>query len=426
MSRPILHCIVLSLTAAAGVASAQDGITEIEHAETHGPHEHVPTTVDPTLGWDELIEQTVRNYPSYVELLARDAEARAWRDRSRKLLAGQPSLAVGFASDRWFDDTGFDEYAPGVDLPLWRGGQRRAARELGDSVTDEAGAARAALRWEVAGLLREALWQIADAGNAVALGEDALVAAEEVKRVVMRRYETGELALDDTLLASTAVLERRSALLELRAELVDAERAYSALTGLTRRPADFAETRSVRDDFDDTHPLLAMKTQEVERARSELEFAERSAGGNPSLHIGTRRQRDALGTFYFDAVDFAFSMPFGGKAHTATATTAAARRVAEAESTVAALLRTLDATLHEAEHTLSVTEDALLIANERADISNRHWEMGQKAFEEGEITLVDLLRREESARIATLDVERLTIVHGRTIAEINQAIGELP
>jgi cobalt-zinc-cadmium efflux system outer membrane protein len=423
-----LTAVLLSPFLVAGLSApalAQDAAA-IEHADTHGPHEHVPVAVDESLGWSELLEQTVNNYPRFVELVARDDEARAWAERSSGILAGSPSLNLGYLSDALLDDLGLVEYEIGIELPLWRSGQRRAAKGLSESVGAESAAAAALLRWEVAGHLRVALWEIAAARNGLSVASEALAAAEDIQRVVQRRFDAGELAFDDTLLADATVLERRAALLDYQAELVDAERAYVSLTGLTIRPAEFAETRSNRSDFDETHPLLALRNLELERARAELEYTRKSARDNPSLRVGSRRQRDPLTSFYVDSVGVEFSMPFGGKAHVATETTAAAREVASVESELRSLLRSLDATLHEAEHTLSVTEDGLLLARERYAIASRHQELGQAAFEAGEITLVDLLRRQEIARSAALDLERLEIRHGRTIAELNQALGELP
>src|SRR5690606_38409211 len=107
-------------------------------------------------------------------------------------------------------------------------------------------------------------------------------------------------------------------------------------------------------------------------------------------------------------------------------TSAARRRVAEAEAGRASVERDLHAALHEALHTLDVADEALDIAEQRAEVSARHRQMGQTAFEQGEIALVELLRRVDAAQQAERQAAGLRVLRGRSIAAVNQAVGELP
>jgi outer membrane protein TolC len=293
-------------------------------------------------------------------------------------------------------------------------------------VAGESDAARAALRLEVAGLLRGALWDIAAAANAHAAANEAVTAAAEVLRIVERRNASGELPLSDVLLAQSALLERQQAVITLQAGLVDAERAYQSLTGLQRRPAVFEEPRSAREDFDDGHPLLALASATIARSRAALELTERSARGNPVVTVGPRRQRDALTTVFNDSFAIGVKVPVGGKAHAVTVVAQEARVVAEAEAARGALLRRLDLDLHEATHTLLVLDGSLALAEQRRELAGRQWRMGQSAFAQGEIELRELLRLLESERNANREVERLRIERQRTIAAFNQALGETP
>src|SRR5690606_15435634 len=133
-----------------------------------------------------------------------------------------------------------------------------------------------------------------DAANGVELAVEALAVAEEIERVVARRQALGDLPLEDTLLAESTVLERRTELIERRAALVDAEFEYELLTGIRQRPPADLETPTERRDFTASHPLLAFARAEVERTRAELALAERASKGSPTLTIGPRRQRDPL------------------------------------------------------------------------------------------------------------------------------------
>ncbi|HEY9182868.1 MAG TPA: hypothetical protein VIQ99_06695, partial [Gammaproteobacteria bacterium] len=134
-------CAVAALTALVGVATGQDS------------HSHVPIRVDEGLDWDALIAATLAAHPSGQALAARAAEAAAWTARGHGWLAAAPSLYFSYLSDSALDDTGQLEYEGGVELPLWRAGQRRAVQAIAESATAASAAAASALRLEVAGLL---------------------------------------------------------------------------------------------------------------------------------------------------------------------------------------------------------------------------------------------------------------------------------
>lgn len=394
--------------------------------QDHGPTEHVPIDVDAGLDWHTVLDSAVRHYPRYIELDARNREADALARRSRSLFAGRPGLTLGYRSDDPLDDYGLAEMDTGLTMPLWRFGERRAAGRIASSARDETAAASKALVWEVAGALRDALWDIEDAVNGVELAAEALALAEEIERIVARRHALGDLPLEDTLLAESTVLERQAELIERRAALVDAEFAYEILTGLRARPPALVETPTEQRDFSASHPLLTLARAEAERARASLELSARAAKGSPLLSIGPRRERDPLTDYYTDSVGVEVSIPVGGGAHADVETAASRRQVAAAEASLAALERRLHADLHDALHTLEATESALALAQRRAELAARHREMGRTAFEQGEISLVDLLRRDEAARAAAREARRLEVQRGRAIAAVNQAVGVLP
>lgn len=411
--RSVVAAVALLLLAS-GNAGAQEA------------HQHVPLTIDPTLDWQTLIDTTLAAHPRSGELTARADEAAAWATRGRQWLAAAPSLYFTYLSDGRLDNRDQREYDGGVELPLWRAGGRTAVQALARSAAEESDAAREALRLEVAGLLRGALWDIAAAANASAAANEYVDTAAELSRGVERRNARGELPLADVLLAQSALLERQQAVIATQAALVDAERAYQSLTGLQRRPAAFEEPRSAREDFDETHPLLALADAAVTRSRATLDLTDRAARGNPVVTIGPRRQRDALTTVFNDSFAIGVKMPFGGKAHAVTQVAQEGRLVAEAETARGVLLRRLDLDLHEAAHTLLVLDGSLALSEQRRDLADRQWRMAQSAFAQGEIELRELLRIQESDRNANREAERLAIERQRTIAAFNQALGETP
>ncbi|NNC65368.1 MAG: TolC family protein [Gammaproteobacteria bacterium] len=412
----------------ATVAQAQSVLPE---------HLHAPVEVDPGMGWNELIAATVAAHPRQFELAALDSTAAAWRARGRQWFSATPYGTFSYLSDHIGNDRNQAEYYSGLNLPLWRIGQRDTAQELGRSSAVQSTASELALRWEVAGLLRNLLWDIAAAGNAVNLAHEALSVADELVRGIERRHAVGDLAEADVLLARTTLHEKSLALIDSEAVLLDAERTYVNFTELDRRPALFAEVLEMHEEpgeeaadhgpsFDDSHPLLALANAEVERARAAADFAQLSTRGNPMLMIGPRRQRDALTDFYNDSLSVGVTVPFGSKRYGATTRAASVSALAAAETRRAQLLRQLDLDLHEAEHTLYVLEQSLAVAEARNEDAARQWRMGRSAFAQGEIELRELLRIQDTAQNAERELERLGIERQRAIAAVNQAIGVLP
>jgi outer membrane protein, heavy metal efflux system len=391
-----------------------------------GEHLHTPLEASEDLSWPELIDVTLENFPRFVELAARDAEANALVERSRSWLAAQPQLVVRYQSDRPWDDVNLEEREVGVELPLWRPGERRAAESLGAAAKGGSSAAATALRHEIIGMLRMSLWDIERAANELAVARDAARIAGELQAAIDRRFAAGEVPLSDTLLIRSSAMEREAAVIEAEALLVDAERAYQSLTGLDTKPTDFSEALTDREDFDDSHPLLRLAESEVEQALAAVELTRRSSKGNPSLTIGPADQRGAFSNYWARSVNLSVSMPFGGRAHSAAATAASSRAATQAEADRRQLLRELDLELHEAKHTLLVIEESLTLAEQRSELAAQGFAMSERAFAEGETTVLELLRSEEIALATQREVAGLEVERQRAIAQINQSIGVWP
>ncbi len=431
--RPWSVTTLLTIGVMAVAFGARAGVDEATILEgdshddsAHRMHTHEPVVIDAGLTWPALIDTTYRRFPNFVELMARRDEASALQSAGRRPLAGAPSLSLGYLTDAPLDDISQREFDVIVMLPLWRMGQRAAARDLGASVGIEASMAANAMRWQVAGLLRQALWDIVTAENELELAEAAVAIAEETVEIVRRRRELGDLPLADELLAQSELFSREMVVIEKEAQVLDAERAYRSLTGLDTRPADFSEVLTSREEFDDSHPLLAFANAQLGRAAASRVLAEDATRGTPSLNIGPHRQRDPLSTFYSNSMQMTFNMPLGGRRYGSAARAQAAREVAQAEAQRSTLLRQLDLQLHEAEHELFVVEESLDVAVERAELAGRQLTMAQTAFAQGEVDLRTLLRTQEAARIADSALAGLQIRRLHMIAMLNHALGEIP
>ena len=297
---------------------------------------------------------------------------------------------------------------------------------LGETMSVESAAAELAVRWEVAGLLRSALWNIALAENDHELAEQALETAQRLTNSVTRRYELGDVAMSDVLHAESFYLEAQTRLIEVTATLLDAERVYRSVTGMERRPPFSGETVSNIEDLEPDHPALAFANSEVRRAEAGLVVAQETAATGTSLLVGARKERAALGDFYDDSVGITLSIPFGGSSTRRTEISAASRVAARARAAQAEQARALTMELHEAAHSLNVVRENMATATERMTLVDRHQVMGLSAYEKGEFDLFELLKLQATALEAKRQLTRLLIDEKRQAALYNQAVGILP
>ncbi|MGI9287136.1 MAG: TolC family protein [Pseudomonadales bacterium] len=416
----------IALATVATINMAWGADTPLRETERKGDHHHIDVGADADLTLVTVLQAAVERYPLIVELDARAKEAGAWNKRGRSWIAGSPALSLHYQTDEYSDDNGLEEFESSIELPLWRWGERSATKKLGKAFASEASFAQDALRWEVAGKLRGVLWEMALTDNDARLAKQSLEIARRLSSTVERRYQLGDVARADLLLAQSTVLEKETALLEAEAAQVDAQRTYRSLTGIIRYPEEFEESLSSKEVLDEQHPLLAFAEAELGRARAARRYTARAAKDNPSLLAGPRRERSANDVVVENSIGVTLRIPFGGGAHRGTEIAAADRAVATATAQRDRQRRELQIQLHEAEHGLHVAESALKLATARAEIAQLHLVMGDTAFQKGELNLLDLLKLQDNAASATRKASSLAIEVKRNIALYNQASGERP
>jgi len=275
-------------------------------------------------------------------------------------------------------------------------------------------------------MVRMALWDIASAESAHELAKQSREMAARLLKTVERRHELGDIALRDVLLARSTYLDYQSKLIEANAELLDAERAYRAFTGLDRHPELVAETRSELAEIKLTHPALALAESVVQRAEAGVAVTRETSDAGATVLIGTRRERPAFGTMLDDSIGVTVNLPFAGSTHRKTAITEAARTAAEASATLNQQMRQLTLAMHEAEHSLTVIAKNLVNASQQFEVAEQQLKMAENAYQSGEIDLIDMLKIEEIAVTARYQLAQLQIDKKRQTALYNQASGELP
>jgi outer membrane protein TolC len=388
-------------------------------------HEPLPTSA--TLGFAEILDSALRNAPAAQETPVRQQQADAFSDAGNAWIAGRPSLQLNYYDDGALDDRGQIETQYGVQVPLWRLGERRASAAFGDAYQEQVQQWQAALQLDVAGKVRTVLADIHEAETLLQVERDATVTARELLRVTTSLFEAGAVAQLDVLQAENLLLDQRRREFDAEAMLVDAEITYEFMTGLNTRPADaHREQQSAATEIGDEHPLLRYLHSDITVADGAIRQSEIAAKGSPQLALGTRRERGDRSLPYTDSVNLSLTVPFGGKAYVASRSSAARRDKVDAEVRYLDTRRALQLALHDAEHELFLAVQALPLAQQQAELGARRRTMAQAAFEQGEVTLAQVLPAVQEAHAATRELTLLQLRQQRLITEYNQLIGVLP
>lgn len=411
------HWAGVALLCAAASLPAEERV--VEHFD--------PLIFDKTLSLAQTVEATFQKYPQTALVAAFEDEARALERRGSSWIAGYPMLYLQWIDDRMIDRRGQTEIQTGYQLPFWMWNQRKAGQQVAEEARRSAERFTQALKLEVAGLVRDVLWNVLLVENRHGLAKQTYEVAERLVQIVKRRVELGDLARADLLLAESDRLEKKTALVQAEAEVMHARKAYTNLTRLERAPAGLEETRSPRLDLDESHPAVAAANALVERAQAEVEYTRLSKQGNqPSLLIGTNHARGERSGIFNNAANLVLQVPIGGDDYNAPfvaeANVALNTRIAEREQ----LLRQLEKALHEAHHNLEVDEATLEIAEQRKELAESQLRMSKIAFETGEISLIDYLKIQSGAQAAIRDAAERAIQLRKDTAMYNQVVGVMP
>lgn len=388
---------------------------------------HAPLATSATLDFAAVLEAALAQAPESIEGSVRHEQADAYAAAGKSLIAGRPSLALSYFDDGLTDEHGQVEAQYGVQVPLWRPGERRDAADYGARYQAQVQLWQDALKLDIAGRLRAVLADIHEAEILLALERAATATAEEVLRTSESLFAAGALARVEVMQSRNLLLQQQQRLYTAEAALVDSEIAYEFLTGLDERPAaQHRETQTDAIDITAEHPLLRFLQSDVDVLDGAVRQSEIAAKGNPVLLFGGRRERGDRFTPYTDTVNLALTIPFGGKSYVSSQTSAARRDKVDAEVRYRATQRDLELALHDAEHELFIVRQALPLAREQAALGAERQALARSAFEQAELTLAQVLLAVQEAHAAARELALLEAREQRLVTEYNQLTGILP
>ena len=386
-----------------------------------------PLPYDEKLSLKQVVDATFEKYPQGSMIGALKDESQALTRRTDSLIAGYPMIYLQWIDDRLLSNQGVMQIQTGYQIPIWMWGQRSASRQVAEEAEKSANQFSIALKHEIAGLVRESLWNLLLMENRRGLAQQVYDLSKQLFATVQRRVELGDLARSDELMAESDLLDKKSQLTLAEAEVMHARKAYMNLTRLDRAPKLFEEKRSSTAEIQEQHPAIAAANAVIERAQAEVEFTRLSKQGNqPSILIGTQNERFEGQSNINNETNLVLQIPIGGDSWNAPFVAQANVALTQKVADRAGLMRRLEKALHEAEHNLEVDRATLEIANQRKAIAETHLNMSRLAFEAGEIQLIDYLKIQATSQAAIRDAMERAIMVQRDTAFYNQVVGIVP
>lgn len=382
--------------------------------------------INKTLTLPQVISMTLEKFPDQLLSNALEQEADALQRRGSSLLAGAPIIGMRYQDDLPGDDSGYREFEAELELPLWNWGQRSAGQAVAEQAHNAANKQSSAIKLHVAGLVRNALWNMALEDIRYEQAKSILDISEKLLSKIKRRVELGDLPRSDLLLAQSDRLQKRTILLQAEAEVMHSRRHYISLTQNDQIPDNFKEKLSSLPNITEDHPKLSAIDAVVQRRHAEVNWVKSAGSGQSSFILGGKSEKGSEIDDDIESMSVGISIPFGGGAHLAPDIAAANLKLTEALAQRAHLFRKLEKEHHDAKHELEVTQVELKIANELKQIAESLLKMTRLSFSAGEINLMDLLKIQARSFNAIRHAKEHSVMLQKNIALYNQAVGLLP
>lgn len=426
-SRFSLLIATLVFTTGATVAAAeQEQSTSPLATNTDHQVDHFDELkVNPNLQLSEVLEKAYARAPMQATLLSRDSMVSARSRIANAILPSTPAVSVIHQNDAIGSGRGERDWQAELELPIWLPKQRDNRLKVAEASQSTVSASRQSLKLQVAGQLREAVWNIAFNDNNLSLAANKLQLANKLRSDVEKRYQAGELAKTDAMLAEQETLRAEKEKLRAEAELMHARHRYYLLTGLRELPASYEEKQSSLEDYSQS-PIWLETQSKVGLAETERNLVQVESHENLQVLLNVRSTKGAFDTTANDSVGVKLRIPFGGEAKAAPIRAAAEMGVGNALTEREALKYELETAMHEAEHNLSVSRAELVLAGKQYEIAKESLRLAQKAFQLGETDLVSLLRVQAQTFEAERAFSTRQVQVQWDVARYNQIVGVLP
>lgn len=332
----LLTAILLSLTTTVAFADTE---------ELNANHIDV-LMINPNLQLSDVIEKAFLRHPLQASLHSRDTLVIARNTVANAILPAAPAIIIGHQNDTLLSGRGESEWLAELELSVWLPNQRGGRSKVAEATQSNVQVSRESLKLQVAGLVREAIWDVSFNNNSFALANSNLELYQNLQHDVEKRFKAGELAKTDFLLAKQESLRAEREKLHAEAEVMHTRHRYYLLTGLKEIPLSFDEKQSNLEDYS-LSPIWLEAQSKVGLSETERNLAQIESHENPQLLINMRRMQGAIDHTSNDSVGLRVRIPFGGETRAAPIKAAAEVNLGNALSERDTIQYALDTAMHE-------------------------------------------------------------------------------
>ena len=362
--------------------------------------------------------------PEQALATGREAQAQALQRHADAFLPQAPNLALSGQAGAYAqgEPSGtYSEWIAGVELPLWRPGQADVLRRLAAGTQDLAEAERAALRLELAGMLREAGWDVLQAKARVQGLQQALDELRVAEKKMQRAVALGERARVDALVLAAEVADVAQQVASAQQALQQAVLVWRALSQQEALPGAWREALAGERPIE-LHPAAQAARAAWLRAGGERQAGVLAAEGAPMLGLGARQDRTP-GAETLNAVVVTLSMPLPWEAARGAAEAPLRYAELEAETAWAKQLRALATARDAARLALDGARTQLGLTEARMALELESLRLAKRQVEEGQMDALDFVTVLRRAREAVLAAELAKLELERAVSRVNQAEG---
>jgi cobalt-zinc-cadmium efflux system outer membrane protein len=391
---------------------------------TSRPAQAQGAAADAGVTWTQAVDAAWRRSAQSAEAAGLLRRAQAERTAASSLWAAPPAMEVGQIRDRQQAGRTTRETEVGVSVPLWLPGQRPARLDAADAEGSAATAAASARRLRVAGIVREAGWEVTVQRGELAAAELHHRELDALAKDVERRVAAGDLARADALAANAERLSGVSATAQARQRLQAAQAQWTALTGLASVPdAPYGPTASSVPTG--SHPLLREAAVRVELAQKRLEVVKASRRDAPELLI-RGRQETTSGEPNVNGFGLALRLPFGTADRNEPLMASALSELEVAQAEEQELRTRIEADVAGASSAEAAARQQVADEAARARLLRERAKLIEASYKAGETALPEMLRALTAAAQAEASAMHQQAVAGRAAARLEQALGVTP
>lgn len=371
----------------------------------------------------QLVQQAWERTPEAASSSEQEQLAASRQQLSQRWLAGSAAMELEYehAPDA------AREAAVTLALPLWRSGQREQQLRYHQAAYTLWQHRQRLQRWELAGAVREAVWDVRLAEHEVASGEKQLAVWRQLQQDAQKREQAGELPPLQLNQARLAVAGAEASQLQLQLRLQQARNQLQQLTG-SSQPATDTEAPQALDpaQLQQQHPLLAGLRAEVDELRLHLPVRRAELQGQPELAVGISREQPEPGAPAEHALRLSLRLPLTVTAehqpliHESSAAMAAASARLQRET------ERLQLQLQQARQQLQLAQESQRLAEARLQLARQNRDWQSRAWQLGELELSEWLRSEQAWLDAEQEAGRAVLELGRASARLNQIQGVMP